>query len=99
MDLEPFWLQKPSVLFTSLTIIPQAEWSVNRKLNALTRFVLLVVVLLFFLSVGGWLWFLILGIALILCLFFFYGERSVQTFICPKPTPQGRKFVPLVRNW
>jgi len=97
---EPFWLQKPPVIFRSTGIIPQANWSTNAKLNALTRFVIVIVLLLFFLSFAGWIWFLLLGLGLVVLLFFLYGERSIQTFTCPKQSEKiAPVFVPYLKNW
>lgn len=63
-----FWLQKPCALFENLEILPCGDMSKEEKLNALTRLIILISLVLFVSEVKWWLQFLVLGIVFVIIL-------------------------------
>ena len=68
-----FWLQDPRVLL-SLKIVPDKSMARVEKLNALTRALILVALVLFLLDVCNALAILMLGLLLIICVYTFSGN-------------------------
>jgi len=63
----PFFLQNPEVLFDNLfEIIPTTSMSKNEKLNAMARLVIIITIVLYFMKYKYWLYFLLIGFAVIL---------------------------------
>lgn len=83
--MEKFWLEDPSALFQSLTLIPQCDMSIPERLNALTRLILVITLILFFLRLCWWL-FLLLGIIMVIILYLiYYNQKPVtENYTCPK---------------
>ncbi len=64
-----FWGKDPCALFSSLSIIPCPEMTKDEKLNSLTRLVLLVCLILYFLEYKNWITILIISLAVILLIY------------------------------
>lgn len=76
MASAPFWLERPSVLLDSFQFIPTREMTRAERLNALTRLLLIVVLLLVFVGPRHvWLTVLVIGLLAIVALYFFTGHR------------------------
>ena len=67
-DNESFWLNDPKALLCNFNIMPTADMSVAQRLNALTRLLLVVTVVLYVLDYEQYLSVLILGLLLIVFL-------------------------------
>jgi hypothetical protein len=72
---EKFWLEDPSALFQQLTIIPNCGMTEAERLNAMTRLILVITLILYLLHFGSWLLFLILGLLLVIFLYYI-NKRS-----------------------
>ena len=61
-DEEKFWVDDPCVLVRKLSILPTARMTTNERLNTLTRFVIVVTVVMYYAKYEYWLSFLLLSI-------------------------------------
>lgn len=100
-----FWIYKPDLLWASPVVLPNASMAEAEKLNTLTRLVLLITVVLFFVGFTQWWLFLIFGLGFVFILFLMYGERPGRSvkehFNCkskeipsPKSSKRERRFTP-----
>lgn len=72
----PFWLERPGVLLDSFQFIPTREMTRNERLNALTRLLLIIVLILVFVGPRHiWLTVLVVGLLAIVALYFLAGHR------------------------
>lgn len=69
MSSTKFWLQDPCVLFMDFAFIPTKDMSRIEKLNALTRLVLIISVVMYFLKYKQWSTFLVCGILLVIVIY------------------------------
>lgn len=80
LSSDKFWLKDPAVLFRSnnyYKIIPTQKMTTNEKLNALTRFfILLAILLLIFCSCTEYLYIPIIGIVTIIIVYFILRKKS-----------------------
>jgi len=76
--METCWLRDPRNLLGSLSFVPDSNSSVGEQLNVLTRLLLIVVLVLYFLSFYGWKLVLITGLIIIFLLYLF-GRNSRHT--------------------
>lgn len=95
---ERFWLEEPISLFRSATLIPQCGMTTAVRLNALTRLILLITLILYLFCVGQWWLFLLLGLLLVIVLYFLDQQtlnqyNIVENYICP-----SRQIRPLKNN-
>lgn len=67
---EKFWLESPNSLYSKLSIFPHCGMTDCERLNAMTRLIVVIAVILFFIPLASWWLFLILGILLILGLYY-----------------------------
>lgn len=74
---ERFWLEEPASLFKRLSLLPHCGMTDCERLNAMTRLIIVIAVILFIIPLASWWLFLILGIILIVGLY--YMSRT------PKP--------------
>jgi hypothetical protein len=65
---DPFWLNDPKILFSSCDIIPSQKMTNAERLNALTRLLLLLVLIMYLMDYDQWLTVLIVGLLLIIVL-------------------------------
>lgn len=78
---ERFWLEEPISLFYSANLIPQCTMTVAERLNALTRLILVITLILYLFCLGQWWLFLILGILLVIVLYYLSKGDSTGTTI------------------
>jgi len=67
---EVFWIKDITVLYRNTSILPNQHMTDIERLNALTRLVLVITLVLFVLRVTSWLVFLIGGIGIVLFLYY-----------------------------
>jgi hypothetical protein len=67
-EKEKFWPNNLCVLFTDFHIIPMGHMSKNEKLNALTRLVILITIVLFIMNISHWLIFILAAFGIIILL-------------------------------
>lgn len=65
-----FWLEDWRSLFNTYTLLPTYEMSEAERLNAITRLIIVIAIILAIMRVGSWILFLILGIILIIILWY-----------------------------
>lgn len=65
---DPFWLNNPKVLFTTLDFIPTQNMTNSERLNALTRLLIIITVGMYFMGYDQYFTVLALGILLIIIL-------------------------------
>lgn len=65
-----FWIENPSVLLHNFNIIPSIHMNPIERLNTLTRLVIIISIILFFLKVREWLLFLILANLIIIGIYY-----------------------------
>lgn len=63
---EIFWLDDPAVLVTSLKFVPTKKMSLGEQLNALTRLVILISIIMFLSGKKEWVTFLIFSLIIII---------------------------------
>jgi len=86
-----FWLEDYTELFRNITILPNGLMTEEERLNALTRLILVIAVLLLIFRIGSWLYFLLFGIVLVIILYYYnkhhyHQSKSVliENYRCPK---------------
>lgn len=77
---QQFWLENPSVIAQSTEIIPDTRDSLEEQLNAATRFVLLLWVLLWSIKYKYHLYFLLFSLLLIICLYYVQINSMKENF-------------------
>ena len=90
-----FWAKDPCALFQSYSIFPTPEMSKNEKLNALTRLIICITAIMYYMKYEFWFTFLILALLLIVILAYAGGNgESFQLSETLKNTeePQIEKF-------
>ena len=99
------WLQDLNALFCSFTFIPNGSKGSGQRINALTRLLVYVSIILILCQVKYWYIFLIGSAVLIACLYF-YGKNEVSAKVVSDPTktpppslespPETFNFLPLL---
>ena len=84
-----FWAHQPSNLISSATVIPNREMCDEELLNTITRLVIVIALVLVLFRVNRWWLFLILGLLLVVILWYTMGKRDdppdrVEHFRCPR---------------
>lgn len=64
--MSKFWVNDPCILLTDFNLIPNSSLTQNEKLNALTRIVLIVSIIMYFIEYKQWYLFSIIGLLMIL---------------------------------
>ena len=67
-----FWITDPSILIEVLDIVPHDNMNDEERLNALTRIILIISLIMYIIKFEGWIIFLFLGIAFTVCI---YGTK------------------------
>lgn len=62
---QKFWIEDPCILVTDFNIVPMASLSMNERLNALTRLILIITAGMFFYQQKHWLIFLLVGMMVV----------------------------------
>src|SRR3989338_1314422 len=71
-----FWLENPSSLFQSFELFPHSEMTDAQRLNAMTRVIILMAAIMFVVKFQGWLTFLIIGMIVVIILWYIMKNRS-----------------------
>lgn len=83
---EKFWLENPSSLFNSVNPFPNRAMTKNQRLNALTRFVLLVSLFLIIADFKHWLFFLLISLLVIIFIYVFTSPENpinlIENYTC-----------------
>ena len=88
--MEKFWLEDPTWLIRSLQIFPREEMYEAQRLNALTRLVIIIAIILIFIPLASWIIFLISGLVLIVLLYWLSRRgHNTDTDSVPEPEPFG----------
>lgn len=77
---EKIWIEDPSVLFRSLNVFPNADMTEEERFNAITRLIIVITILLFFLGYKQWLVFLIASIVVLLIVYFSKKPTVVEHY-------------------
>lgn len=75
---EEFWIEKPTYLLCSLNPIPKGGITSPKRLNAVTRGILYITVLLYFCKYNYWYLFLILGLFFVILLYYTTNKLSMS---------------------
>jgi Ca2+/Na+ antiporter len=70
-----FWIEDPCILFSDFEIFPKKDMSLSEKMNALTRLVVIVTIIMYFLKFKYW---LVFGALSILLVVVFYSMKKRQ---------------------
>lgn len=93
-----FWLEHPSSLFQSFELFPQPEMNDAERLNAMTRMIILIAAIMFVAKFPGWLTFLVIGMIIVIILWYIVKGRPYQhqrEYIRP---PRRSIIQPLAQN-
>jgi fatty acid desaturase len=91
------WIERPLSLVSSWELVPQVNMTKAELLNAMTRLILIITLVLFLIGISGWWLFLILSLALIF-LIWYTTIRTIETkgmrvewYRVPKPRKRRHK--------
>lgn len=85
---EKFWINDPCVLLRNFNLLPEANKTLNEKLNALTRIVIIATVVMYCSDFQYWLAFLVLSIMGILVIKIM-ADKNVEGFSIPPTYVDG----------
>lgn len=71
-----FWFEDPSALFQTFDIIPNADMTDAERLNAMTRVIIVISAIMFVVKFPAWWLFLVLGIIVVIILWFIIKGRD-----------------------
>lgn len=66
--MEKFWMNDPAILVKKFNLLPSLELSLNEKLNALTRIIFIITIIMLCFDFPYWYWFLIIGLLIIMAI-------------------------------
>lgn len=98
MDDIRSWIEQPTELVHNWEIVPQACMTKAELLNAMTRLILIITLILFLIGVAGWWLFLILSICLIFIIWYTTIRETnpngmrVEWYRVPKPRKRRTKY-------
>ena len=86
-SVERFWLEEPISLFRNTSLVPQCGMTTGARLNALTRLILIITLILYLSKFGRWWLFLLLGLLLIIVLYYLDQQSQtnlavVENYVC-----------------
>ena len=92
---ERFWLEEPICLFRNATLIPVCGMTAAARLNALTRLIIVITLILWLACIGQWWLFLLLGLLLVLILYYLDHQAVsnnvlVENYVCRRRKPIKR---------
>lgn len=98
MSSTKFWLQDPCILFMDLAFIPTKDMSRTEKLNALTRLVLIISTVMYFLEYKQWSTFLVCGILLVIVIYCMEDSKGkmadgTEDILTNIPSTENENFV------
>jgi hypothetical protein len=73
-----FWVEEPCVLLSQPSLFPSSDMSKTEKLNALTRLVVIITIIMYFMKYEHWSLFLILGVVILIILNYCNGDKSEE---------------------
>lgn len=76
--IDQTWIENPSILFRNYTLIPSCGMTEAERLNAITRLIIVITVILFFIPIASWWIFFLLGLGLVLLLYFTSKNKNDQ---------------------
>lgn len=76
-----FWIEDPSILFQTFEIIPHDDMSISERLNAMSRVIIIIALGLFMLKFEGWWILLLLGLMIIIIIWYVLKDRETQISI------------------
>ena len=85
----PFWIEAPCVLIDDFNLIPNAGLTLNEKLNALTRVILLVTGSMYIMEYKYWFTFLIVGLAIVFIIKILDKKNMREGFSIPPTYVDG----------
>lgn len=78
-----FWLEDWSALFQNFDILPECGMQNAERLNTMTRLIFVIAIILAIVGVGSWLLFLILGLILVVILWYNSERKSkIENYRC-----------------
>lgn len=83
-----FWLEDPTILFKNFQLLPTIMMTQTERLNALTRLIIIITIVLFFMKISYWFVFLFLGIVIVIGLYQYSRENNkdkTEFYNCPLP--------------
>ena len=87
-----FWLEDPTVLVRNFHILPTIMMTQTERLNALTRLIIIITILLFVLKMSYWFIFLFLGLIIVIGLHHTSERKKEEYYNCNrKPSPKIKK--------
>jgi len=82
-SIEKFWLQDWRALFQNYTILPECGMQNSERLNTMTRLIFVIAIILAIIGIGSWLLFLILGLILVVILWYSCERKSkIENYRC-----------------
>ena len=89
---DKFWVDDPCILFTVCSVFPTKTMSKNQKLNALTRLILVIAVIMYFSDNAWWFCFLAVAIFAIIILKYNSSLNPLQESFTITPTYNSPDF-------
>lgn len=83
--IDKTWIDDPSTIFRNYTLIPSYGMTEAERLNAITRLIIVITVVLFFIPIASWWIFLLLGLGLVVVLYLTSknkNDRVVENYRC-----------------
>lgn len=71
-----FWFEDPSAIFQTFDIIPNSNMTDAERLNAMTRVIIIISAIMFVIKFPAWWIFLVLGIIVVIILWFIMKSRE-----------------------
>lgn len=90
------WFEDPLSIFTSMTIVPSCGMTDAQRINAITRLIIVIAVVLFFIPLASWWIFLILGLILVGLIFWSTKVKTptvVENYRCFSRSRRKPRFV------
>lgn len=98
--MSQFWPYDPKAILASVDIIPHDGMTINEKFNAITRFVILITIILLLLGFAFWWLFLIICLVLVICFWTLVSCPSeVENLRCIKPIIKRNTYKPPKRQY
>ncbi len=77
---DKFWIENPAVLLSSLDVFPNSDMSEEERLNAITRLIIVISVILLVMGYKEWLIFLIIGIVFVVIIYFNNRNNLIEPY-------------------
>lgn len=86
MSYNEFWLDNPCNLFSDFVLLPKKTMSHDEMLNALTRLVIIISIIMYIMEYEYWLLFLIIAIMIIIICKYYYKKDVKKEGFSMNPT-------------